>query len=326
MYLSRQTIARALVFIGAITLAYTTASAQFIEPYQSQDEIDAAVQVAKDSIGADAILIGIATTGEIDLAPVGLPGTVDGFDSEDGSSSVWGYQFTNGDESRDVGVVVINFGILPQVIRTEEGNIYDVQGDELDLSGAFSDSDKFAEQLSANGVYQEFVGDYPDLVADAVVLAWEPDDADLFLPGDFPRNLPLWSIFYNTDAWGDGDSSLVCFTASGTGQTLCFRSSVSSVFSPSYRGTTTSLRLAENPVQSASNGVLSATIVPGVGRTLRTVQLVDLSGRSVAEITLSAQQQGERVVELPVSNLADGHYLLVVSDDIGTAVESVLLQ
>ena len=318
-------IATSLVFAAlAIPL-----QAQLLVPYTSQAEIATATETARDSLGDDVELIAIATTGEIDLSPVGLSGTVSGFD-EDGESSVWGYQFTTADDSEQLGVAVINFPFGSPFIQTEGGNLYDVELRELDLSGNFSGSDAFANALSTTAAYETFMSDYPDAVADAVVLAWNPDDADLLLPSGFPRNLPLWSIYFNTTAFGSSDSGLVCFMATGTGQTICYRSDAPSSAPHDERGTEgESLSIAHDRslfVNGTRTGVIVRLNLPSATRT--SLILYNVAGEVVVDYSDLVPPGGSGSIEmtLQTSDLPGGRYFLHASTQDQSATVSLLVE
>ena len=175
--------------LGAV--AAPDLQAQLIDTYTSQEEVSRATDVAQDSISPDAVLIAIATAGEIELAPIGLPGSVAGFSDEDGTSSVWAYQFSEPTGQEEGAVVIVKSGIFPRITQIEEGNVYGVAPRELDLSGSFAGSDQFAAQLRANSVYNEFVADYPEMLPDAIVFTWEPDEELASIPTSFPESHPI---------------------------------------------------------------------------------------------------------------------------------------
>ena len=133
-----------LMIVTTFCVTNLNLSAQFLSPYLSQSEVERATQTAKDSIGSDALLIGIATQGEIDLSEL-FPGLVEkGFNKENGESGLWGYLFMTPSRSDSIGVAVVKLALGGTQVFTDREGEYDQEPVALDLSGAYSGSDAFA--------------------------------------------------------------------------------------------------------------------------------------------------------------------------------------
>lgn len=293
--------------------------AQLIQRYHSQQEIATARTVAKDSIGAEAKLIAIATAGEIDLSAIGFPGTFAGFEEANGTSSVWAYQFSTPDGLQEGAVVVINSGLFPQIRRVERGNLYGVAPREVPVDEMYSDSDQLVARLRTNSLFTSFRAEFPGMLADAVVYTWEPDEELVSIPNDFATDAPIWGVFYNTDDWEEGDSSMVCFVASGTGQTYCERSGVTtSVRSSSTPAEVSTVTLWGNPMRRETGPVASLEIRLAPASTLEQLGLYDRTGR----LLLDLRSELPDVVEpgtsyrliLPVAELPAGTYIVRLRD------------
>ncbi len=300
-----------------LTLSVPVATAQFATPYLAADEIERSTGVATDSIGAEARLVGIATTGEIDLSESGFPIVLDGFDAADGTSSAWGYLFTDATGDEQIGVGVVRFAIGDPFILADREGEFENGFVALDMSGEFAGSERFAAQVVADDVYKAHRADYPEMLADAIVFAWNPDGADEFLPDGFPRDLPIWSIFFSPDALTD--SSMVCFVASGTGQTVCLRFSTTGVDSDEHGQS--GMSLATNPVDRSAGHDLRGTIE------LRTESevsfgLYSLDGRKIRGnrefVTEFAGLDRVGSFALLVDGIAAGRYVVVCRDEIGS--------
>jgi hypothetical protein len=309
----------------------THAEAQLISRYTSQQEIPLATEVARDSVSPDAILIAIATAGEIDLSPVGLPGSVEGFSDQDGTSAVWAYQFASPGGEEEGAVVIVKSGVFPTIAEYQEGNDYGVAAVELDLSGSFSGSDQFAARLRENPLYTAFRGDYPDMVADAIVFTWEPDEDLASIPTSFPDTHPIWAIFFNTESWEVGDSSLVCFVSSADGQSHCVRSNTTnSVSSASASTRLTTIEILGNVVSSRDQSSLTAVIDPVDTFAPLELGLYDLAGRKVFDLFSQLQTEsragGPFTIEFSAAGLPSGEYFLSLVEQHGVTGARLIVE
>lgn len=322
----------AVGFAGIFGIVFSTdAEAQLISRYASQQEVALATEIARDSISPDAILIAVATAGEIDLAPVGLPGSVDGFSDQDGTSAVWAYQFTSPGGEEEGAVVVIKSAIFGTITQFEEGNVYGVAPVELDLSGNFAGSDQFAARLRENSDYTAFRTDYPDMIADAIVLTWEPDEELATIPTSFPQTHPFWAIFFNTESWEEGDSSLVCFVSSADGQSHCVRSGTTTgvPFTASATGGAT-VEIFGNVVSSRDYRSVNAKINPGENFSPTEFGLYDATGRMVldliSQIPADSRTESTISIEIPVTGLPAGEYFLRLVDHVGVSSTRLIVE
>lgn len=308
----------ALGFATVLSVAATPASAQLLNKFLALEEVERATAIAKDSIGDNALLVGIATAGVIDL---GGFGTFDGFDPSTGKSSAWAYQFLTPSGDEGVAVGVAKFIIGDPLVITEDGNDFDLEPDELDLSGNFANSDAFVAQLKNNEEFKKYGQEYPNAVPEGIVLSWQPEVTDE-LPETFPTDMPIWGIYYNTNADIPDDSTLVCFVASGTGVSHCVRFNVSGVDDPSAGNVGLGLSVAPNPARSV--GTARLTIAPENGVVLPTeVGLYNSLGQKVLDLNdrLIPDGSGGFVAEFNLAGLGTGSYICRVVR--GSSVQSI---
>lgn len=309
-----RTLLLSLTVLTGLVILPIAAASQFTRNYFSQEEVDRATQVARDSIGLDAGLVGIATTGEIDLSDIGFPTTIQGYREADGSSPAWGYLFSTPSGDDEIGVAVIKLAIGDPVTVTERESDFETGTRDLDLSGPYAGSDSLAVALQRNDIYRDHRTEFPQMPADAVVLAWEPNGSDEFLPVEFPKNLPIWSIFFSPDELTD--SSMVCFVSTGSGETFCRRFESTSVRGSS--GTDEGLRLSGAVPAVAGEG-LEVTVPSGAD--LSTLRLSSLDGRTLLDAS-SFRLSGTSASGTPLlrSELLDvpaGTYVLSIHSDDG---------
>ena len=307
-----------LGFAAVLSAAATPASAQLLNKFLALEEVERATAIAKDSIGDNALLVGIATAGVIDL---GGFGTYDGFDPSTGESSAWAYQFLTPSGDDGVAVGVAKFIIGDPLVITEDGNDFDLEPDELNLSGNFANSDAFVAQLKKNDEFKKYSQEYPEAVPEGIVLSWQPDAADE-LPETFPKDMPIWGIFYNTNADIPDDSTLVCFVASGTGVSHCVRFNVSGIDDPVAGNSGLGLSVAPNPARRV--GTARLTIASDAGTDQPTeVCLYNAIGQQVLDLKdrLIPDGSGGFEAEFNLAGLDAGSYICRVVR--GNSVQSI---
>ena len=296
------------LFFGAVALSLSvqTSSAQFLSPYLSQDEVVYATQAAKDSIGNDALLVGIAAPGEVDLSAI-FPGVVeDGFNPSSGTSAVWGYLFMKPSRSDSIGVAVLklSLGGLKQVYAEREGD-YDQDPVPLDLTGAYAGSDAFANQLQNNAIFTKYISDYPDEIPDAAVLSWRPEGAEFV--GNLPGDKPIWAIYYPGDF--DAIPPMACFTASGTGETVCLViDEPTDGVKDAEESAVESLTISPNPASAKDQVVIR--VRPIGDQKPSEIALYDVAGREVRSLEGMAQPSGtgEYTITVDLAELPAGRY------------------
>lgn len=307
------------ILLGAAVIASTSAFAQGLTvPYLAKEKVAVATAAAKDSIGNDAVLVGIATAGVIDL---GTFGQYDGFNIEDGKSNAWGYQFLTPSGDDGVGVGVIQF-LIADYIMGERGNDFGLEVRTLDLSGAYSNSDAFVIRLKQNSTFNDYMSDYPDAVPEGIVLTWQPD-GEGFLPEEFPLDKPIWGIYFNTNAPTPDDSTMACYVASGTGESYCIRAEVSSVEGEDAAAGAVRLTVAPNPAREAGTATLH--IGSQKNASVQEVGLYDIVGRKVMDLTttLVPDGVGGKKAVFGLGGLPAGSYVCRVVQ--GNSIQSVRL-
>ena len=294
------------IFVIAFHAVVEPASAQLISKFLALEEVDRATEIAKDSIGENAIMVGIATAGMIEL---GNFGTYEGFDPSTGESTAWAYQFLNPSGTEGVGVGIAKFIIGDPLVLAERGNDFDLDPDVLDMTGDYTNSDAFVEQLKKNATFQQYNQDYPDAIPEGIVLSWQPEALEL-LPENFPLDKPIWGIFYNTNADVPDDSTLICFVSSGDGETHCVRFDVSSVDDPTENHSGIYLSVAPNPAQKAGTVTMHIESLES-GRVPYEVSLYNTLGQKVMDLNdrLLPDAQGGFVAEFSLDGLESGNYI-----------------
>lgn len=294
------------IFAIAFSMAATPASAQLLNAFLALEELPRATTIAKDSIGDNAILVGIATAGMIEL---GSFGTYEGFDAKTGKSSGWAYQFLIPSGEDGVAVGIAKFIIGDPLVFSERGNDFDLEPDALDMSGNFTNSDEFVGQLHKNSTFIDYGKDYPDAIPEGIVLSWQPDAIEQ-LPNSFPLDKPIWGIFYNTNADVPDDSTMICFVSSGQGETHCIRFNVSSVDDPTGKNGGVRLSVAPNPVHKTGVATLRIeSIEPG--KTPDDVSLYNTLGEQVIDLKdrLVPDGQGGFTADFNLAGLVSGNYV-----------------
>lgn len=305
--------------LGAAAIFSASAFAQQLTvPYLAKEKLSVATAAAKDSIGDDAVLVGIATAGEIDL---GAFGVFEGFNMEDGKSSAWGYQYLTPSGDDGVAVGVVQF-IIADYIEGERGNDFGLDARDLDLTGAYSNSDAFAEQLKQNNTFTQYLSDNPDAVPEGIVLTWQPDGQD-FLPEEFPLDKPIWAIYFNTGDITPDATTMACYMASGTGETYCVRAEASSVEETGDASEAVRLTVAPNPAGTSAAAVVR--IARSGGESVSEAALYDMTGRRVADLTKALVPDGPEGLkaEINLNGLTAGTYVCRVVQ--GKTIRSVRL-
>ena len=307
------------VLFAATLFARQNLSAQgLLEQYLSQDELAYATDIATDSIGSEAVLVGIAAPGEVDLSEL-FPGLVaPGFEKNNGTSSAWGYLYMTPSRNDSIGVAVLRVALGGKQAFAEREGDYDQEPVALDLTGAYSGSDAFATRLRANAVFNKYHSDYPGEIPDAAVLAWRPLGAAEILSPSFPADKPIWGIYYPGN--DDDIPAMACFVATGTGQDTCvvidFSSSIDA-------DAITSAGITVQPNPASADNDIRIRISAADGRKPEQVSLYDVAGRELRDLSgmLQTDGRGEYVITLSLSGLTSGrYYCRVVS---GESIRSI---
>ncbi len=294
-----------LLLTGILAISFSTtitpASAQQTpNPYLALDEL----QEARTNV-SDMNLVGMITWGG-ELSHPNY-GKHEGFDVRTGRSWVWGYQFLS--PSGSAGVTLLTFKYKEGDNRYAGSGIRGIEPDSLDLSGNFTNSDAFVEQLHKNRTFDEYSRKYPDVTPESIELRWQPDSIEQ-LPNSFPLDKPIWGIYYNTSADLPGDSTMICFVSSGQGETHCIRFEVSSVDDPSGQNGGVRLNVAPNPVNKTGVATLQIeSDEPGLAPD--DVSLYNMLGEQVIDLKdrLVPDGLGGFTANLNLVGLVSGSYV-----------------
>lgn len=189
----------------------TSASAQFT--FSALDGLPAAFERAKDSVGIDAEIVFIATTGEIPNSPVPIE-----FNFSNGRAPAWVYVFRSEQEDRVAAVFVVRvFAYQAFLLPSIPFPIPEVL-QSVDTKKEYSDSPKMAGQLRANATFAQYRSDYPDAAPSIVGIGTLLGD-NVPVPDGFPVQGSIWTVSFQ----GQGDSAMTCFVAAISGETFCLR-------------------------------------------------------------------------------------------------------
>jgi hypothetical protein len=295
----------AILFCGAAAYAQVA-----VTPYLSNEGLSLAEGVAKDSLNAtDAILTSIVSgdPSMLDSSAGSLPFQIDKFDMQTGKASAWVYNFYSPSKMRTAGAIALKIPILGfQAFASTDTIDPDVMPPTttLDVSGTYATSDKLVEQVKANSGYQTFHTENPDVAPSFIILrAAEPDDVG-FLPDNFPLDAPFWTMAFGTPT---APEALVCFVASKTGATFCQAAEIPSGVEETSGAARATMAVTPNP----SNGrTRVAVALPSGVRSLNdvAVELYDVTGRKVLDLTESFRANALQFAEFDSSNLPAGLY------------------
>lgn len=310
-----------LTLTAALAVATSAVGqAQLLTPYYSQDGVSPTTAMANDSLADDALLVGIATSGPVDLSEMtGLPITAAGFNLDNGTSDIWAYQYLNSAGSDGIGIVLVKVPFVGNQLFAERGNGFGLDAVALDLSGEYAASNRMVEQLQTNTIFQGYREEFPDSTASFVVLSWRPDGSE-FLPTTFPADSPIWSL---TFLGGEFDlPEMACFVSSGTGETYCLRFS-SGV--DDINGAGDAIRVTPNFVTGGD--LVSVTLTVSDATMPEHLGLFDRSGREVLDLSshIASMHAGTPYeFYLPSDLFASGTYYIGAARD-GAMTTSTLV-
>jgi hypothetical protein len=130
-----------------------------------------------------------------------------------------------------------------------------------------------------------------------------PDDIGS-LPDNFPLDAPFWTMAFGTPT---NPEALVCFVASKTGTTFCQAAEIPSSVEETGSAARATMAVTPNP----SNGrTRVAVALPSGVRSLNdvAVELYDVTGRKVIDLTESFKANALQFAEFDSSNLPAGLY------------------
>ena len=295
-----------MIFCGAAAYAQIATT-----PFLSKEGLSKAESVSKDSLGAaDGMLTTIisADPSMIDSADIGsLPFTLGKFDMETGKASAWVYSFYSPSKMKTASALVaqlpfVGFQAIASTDSLDSGDVAPTT--VLDVSGDFANSDKLVQQVKANPSYQSFHTQYPDVTPSLVMLRNAvPEDAAL-VPNGFPLDAPLWMMTFNLSSM---DDALVCFVASKTGATFCQAVEIPSGVEEEHAAARATIAVTPNPSMGRTR---VAVALPSGIRSLNdvSVELYDVTGRKVMDLTESFKSNGLEFAEFDASTLTAGLY------------------
>jgi hypothetical protein len=285
-----------VALIATLALA-NGASAQ--TPFASNQGIPAAQSTAEDSLGSDAMLVSVLTSGENPLTGG------EAFDIETGESEGWIYFFYSPSQDRSAGVIVVQ--LVPGLFMTQGGVGDSVEGasDVMQLMAnlPYSNSSDMARAIRSNADYQTYrtLNGTVFVSLAAYLKGTTPVPG---MPNDFPLNDEIWTVGFQDDV--DSTKQLICIVAASTGQTYCVSSEVAAIADEEARANV-GMQLAPNPAAGRARVTVTA---PQNGRSLDGVRLglFDATGREVLDLTTSFAESGYRFAEFDATSLPAGSY------------------
>ncbi len=195
-----------LLAIIALTLP-AVSRAQILLPFNSNEGVRAALQKAKDSIGADAHLTFVATFGNLSQGPLSLE-----FDLNQGTATAWAYSFHSPSAAKTATIFVVKFPLVG--FNTQSlGQAIPIPAqfdNTLDTSGAYAGSGAMIGVLKEDTTFQRYRMELPGAKPGLITLGQLVQVDSVSLPNGFPLDQPAWTVLFN----GGGDSTMTCFVAS----------------------------------------------------------------------------------------------------------------
>lgn len=288
----------------ALTL---TVNAQ-LTPYNSQDGIAPTRAAATDSLGSEAILVGIITSGTLELESIGIDTTIDGLDINRGLSPVWGYLYRNEDSTNYIGMIYLDWESRADSIVAIWDSDFDMNEKnwELDLTGEWVNSDAMIDQITSRTIYHRFLSEAVSPKVDEVTLEWYPSRGNR-IPATMHIDAPLWLVTFNDE--GNDEDGLFCFVASGTGETYCERRISSGV--DDVTDGSGGLVALPNVVTDDAPVIVRMPATEGEG--VSSLSLHDLSGELILDLTdriTSSRTDGAFECIVATTGLPSGAYLI----------------
>lgn len=291
---------------------------QFIVPFSSAEGTAVATQQARTDLGSDAYLYFVGTLGNLEFQ-----GQKAEFDPKTGKATAWGYSFysatsTNSKTYLLVKLPLIGVQIVPISGDSTQAPPLPVAPNSIDTAATWFGSTAMVDRLKAQEtVYTNYLQQFPDARPGFVTLGQLANDT-IEPPQGLPLDQPIWTIMFG----GGGDSSIVCFVASKTGETNCRQLQVGGV--------------AE--AEKSLSGTLQVIAQPGTDRFALELQapeggsmenfsaaVYSVDGKKVADISENFAEGAIRVGILDAAKFSSGKYLIVVSAGNWQAVAGVVV-
>lgn len=272
------------------------------QAYPFKEGIAAATQKAQDTLAKDAILVGGGTVGDLDFSGINLT-----FDLKTGNATAWVYLFYSPSLQKSLPIAVIKLLVIYQAIGIGEIPLPIPDGltDTLNMDGPYINSKEMVKRLETDTAYQRFRQELPDAKPSFLSVAELGDFSEL--PGDFPLNQPIWSIFFT----GEKDSTMSCFVGAKTGNAFCRRISIPTTAVPGSNIAGSDLGLAVLP--NPANASLTVSVRLPEGKSLPAdarMGLFNLRGEQVLNLTATLSQSNGMPVSFPTTALPSGNYYI----------------
>jgi hypothetical protein len=312
------TIVSALIF----TAAAQRCSAQ-LTPFLSLDASAkaAADKLAKDSLGADAMLTFIGAVGNIDTTLGALP-IKSKFNPDDGTSGIWGYVYYSPTTTKSITIGVVKLPIIGPYAIPLDIQFPVVGVGALNVNATYANSDKMAARLRADTTFVQYRKDYPDQSADFLSLGNLPTIDSVSLPVSFDLSQSIWTVSFI----GTGSRPMTCFVGAGDGTTYCRRVYAPTLAVPgeqdgAARGTA-DIVVAPNPANGLTR--VSIDLPTGVPMGALSAALYNASGVKVLDFASDLMHDG--FVEFDSHLLPAGVYFVRAVGPNWTGTKGVIVQ
>jgi hypothetical protein len=292
-----------------------------------QNGVDVAVAKAKDTLGADAVMVFAGTFGNLDLsAVVGLPVTLNFYQDSvpkqgftpakyPGQADGWGFVFYSPSKQQNVNLFVAQpiiggmqaYGV-PIPIPIPGGLVT-----ELNTSAPGMGSDSLMMRVKRDTAYTRYHATYPKYQPSFVTLG---DYVPAGLPDGFPLSGGIWSMTFTghrDSTTGVQDTAgLVCFVSVASGQTLCqWMDASASVPVDDATVGHAALSVAPNPATGRTH--ITVNIPSGMSAAGAEMVLFNALGEQVLDLSESFARNGYSYAEFDASTLPAGRYFCRVT-------------
>lgn len=296
----RPRLLRIALILGTLLLLVGTEQAA-AQAYPLKEGIDAATKKAQDTLAKDAIFVGAGTVGSMNFSGIDLT-----FDLQTGNATAWLYLFYSPSLQKTMPIGVIKLFIIYQAFGIGEVPLPIPDGltSAMNVSGQYFNSNQMVKRLETDTAYQRFRKELPGAKPSFLSVAELGDFTDL--PGDFPLNQPIWSIFFS----GEKDSTMSCFVGANTGNAFCRRiSQTTAVPGSGVAGSDMRLTVLPNPANSS----LSVGVRLPDGKSLPAdarMGLYNLRGEQVVDLSSTLTESNGLPITFPTHMLPSGNYYI----------------
>jgi len=287
-----------LTLLFVLSSQHADAQLQFT-PFLATEGIPTATTKAKDTLAADAELTYIATLGDFNYNDA----FTSQFDLTNGKAGAWGYVFYSPSKGQSMTFVVVKILVLYQAFGIDLPIPIPVDLiSTLNPSLTYANSDALVTRLKTDTAFAHYRTEYPDVRPNYITLG-QILQGDT-LPNGFPADQPIWNVTFT----GLKDSSMSCYVAAKTGETVCRRftiptSAVDGLAPTSRAG----LAIAPNPTRGATRITVHLPENMPVGRTA-VLGVYNALGARVAELTPIRSESDVETAEFDTEGLPAGVY------------------